>query len=79
LGIFLVDADGNETEQDKIALNEPSNVIITADFGGEPAGSPNVEKTVHCRNRYTRNGTLREGSYEYLMLRTRPNYSMLEA
>ena len=66
LGIFLVDAEGNEIEQDKIGLNEPSNVIITADFGGEPVGSPNVEKTIYCRNRYTRNGTLREGSYEYI-------------
>jgi hypothetical protein len=66
LGIFLVDADDNEIEQDKVGLNDPSNVIITADFGGEPAVSPNVEKTIHCRNRYTPNGTLREGSYEYL-------------
>ncbi|WP_339137079.1 MAG: DUF4469 domain-containing protein [Candidatus Electrothrix sp. GW3-4] len=66
LGIFLVDADDNEIEQDKIALNDPSKVIITADFGGEPAVSPNVEKTIHCRNRYTRHGTLREGSYEYV-------------
>jgi len=66
LGIFLNDADDNEIEQEKIALNDPSNVIITADFGGEPAVSPNVEKTVYCRNRYTRNGTLREGSYEYV-------------
>ena len=66
LGIFLVDAAGNEIEQDKIALNEPSNVIITADFGEGGATSPNVEKTIHCRNRYTANGTLREGSYEYV-------------
>ena len=66
LGIFLNDADDNEIEQDKVGLNEPSNVIITADFGGEPAVSPNVEKTIHCRNRYTPNGTLREGSYEYV-------------
>jgi len=66
LGIFLLDANENEIEQDKIGLNDPSNVIITADFGGEPAGSPNVEKTILCRNRYTRNGTLREGSYEYV-------------
>ncbi len=66
LGIFLNDADDNEIEQEKIALNDPSNVIITADFGGEPAVSPNVEKTIHCRNRYTPNGTLREGSYEYV-------------
>ncbi|XCN74322.1 MAG: DUF4469 domain-containing protein [Candidatus Electrothrix aestuarii] len=66
LGIFLLDANENEIEQDKIGLNDPSNVIITADFGGEPAGSPNVEKTLLCRNRYTRNGTLREGSYEYV-------------
>ena len=66
LGIFLVDADGNEIEQDKIALNDPSNVIITADFGEGGASSPNVEKTIHCRNRYTPNGTLREGSYEYV-------------
>jgi len=66
LGIFLVDADENEIEQDKVGLNDPSNVIITADFGGEPAVSPNVEKTIHCRNRYTANGTLREGSYEYV-------------
>jgi hypothetical protein len=66
LGIFLNDAAGNEIEQDKVGLNEPSTVIITADFGGEPAVSPNVEKTIHCRNRYTPNGTLREGSYEYV-------------
>ena len=66
LGIFLIDADGNEIEQDKIALNDPSNVIITADFGEGHAASPNVEKTIHCRNRYTPHGTLREGSYEYV-------------
>ena len=66
LGIFLVDADGNEIEQDKIALNDPSTVIIMADFGENPAASPNVEKTIYCRNRYTPNGTLREGSYEYV-------------
>lgn len=66
LGIFLVDANDNEIEQDKIALNDPSNVIITADFGEAPAASPNVEKTILCRNRYTPNGTIREGSYEYL-------------
>lgn len=66
LGIFLVDADDNEIEQDKIALNDPSNVIITADFGEVPAASPNVEKTIYCRNRYTQNGTLREGSYEHV-------------
>jgi len=66
LGIFLNDADDNEIEQDKVGLNDPSNVIITADFGEEPAVSPNVEKTIHCRNRYTPNGTLREGSYEYV-------------
>ncbi|MCI5158102.1 MAG: DUF4469 domain-containing protein, partial [Candidatus Electrothrix sp. AUS1_2] len=66
LGIFLVDAAGNEIEQDKIALNEPSKVIITADFGEGGATPPNVEKTIHCRNRYTPNGTLREGSYEYV-------------
>jgi len=64
LGIFLVEADGNEIEQDKIALNDPSNVIITADF--TEATSPRVEKTIHCRNRYTPHGTLREGSYEYV-------------
>jgi hypothetical protein len=66
LGIFLVDANDNEIEQDKIALNDPSNVIITADFGEAPAASPNVEKTILCRNRYTSNGTIREGSYEYV-------------
>jgi len=66
VGIFLVDADDNEIEQDKIALNDPSNVIITADFGEPPAASPNVEKTIYCRNRYTPHGTLREGSYEYV-------------
>lgn len=66
LGIFLNDANGNEIEQDKIALNDPSNVIITADFGEDGESSPNVEKTILCRNRYTRNGTLREGSYEYV-------------
>ena len=66
LGIFLVDANDNEIEQDKIGLNDPSNVIITADFGEAPAASPNVEKTIHCRNRYTPNGTIREGSYEYV-------------
>jgi hypothetical protein len=66
LGIFLVDANDNEIEQDKIALNDPSNVIITADFGEAPAASPNVEKTILCRNRYTSNGTIRESSYEYL-------------
>jgi len=66
LGIFLVDAGDNETEQDKIALNDPSNVIITADFGEAPIMSPNVEKTLYCRNRYTPHGTLREGSYEYV-------------
>lgn len=66
LGIFLVDAADNEIEQDKIALNDPSNVIITADFGEGGASSPNVEKTIHCRNRYTQNGTIREGSYEYV-------------
>lgn len=66
LGIFLVDANDNEIEQDKIALNDPSSVIITADFGEAPAASPKVEKTILCRNRYTPNGTIREGSYEHV-------------
>ena len=66
LGIFLVDTDDNEIEQDKIALNDPANVIITADFGEAPVPSPNVEKTIYCRNRYTPNGTLRETSYEHV-------------
>ncbi len=62
----MVDANDNEIEQDKIGLNDPSNVIITADFGEAPAASPNVEKTILCRNRYTSNGTIREGSYEHV-------------
>ncbi|MCI5121315.1 MAG: hypothetical protein D3908_09040, partial [Candidatus Electrothrix sp. AUS4] len=73
-----VEADGNEIEQDKIALNDPSNVIITADFGEGGAVSPNVEKTIHCRNRYTANGTLREGSYEYVRSMNFINSGQLE-
>lgn len=62
-GVFLTDADGNTVQQTKISLNEPSKIIITPDFGGTPAVSPNVEKTIAVRSRYTENGQLRTGEY----------------
>lgn len=62
-GVFLTDADGHIVQQQKISLNQPSKIIITPDFGGEPAISPNVEKTVAVRSRYTANGQLRTGEY----------------
>ena len=62
-GVFLTDADGHIVQQEKISLNEPSKIIITPDFGGEPAASPNVEKTIAVRSRYTKNGQLRTGGY----------------
>ena len=63
LGVFLTDADGNTVQQTKISLNEPSKIIITPDFGEEPVASPNVEKTIAVRARYTQNGQLRTGEY----------------
>ncbi|MCP4173999.1 MAG: DUF4469 domain-containing protein, partial [Fuerstiella sp.] len=53
-GVFLTDADGHIVQQTKISLNNPSKIIITPDFGGEPAVSPNVEKTIAVRSRYTK-------------------------
>ena len=62
-GVFLTDADGNIVQQTRISLNNPSKIIITPDFGGTPAVSPNVEKTLAVRTRYTKNGQLRTGEY----------------
>ena len=62
-GVFLTDADGNTVQQTKISLNEPSKIIITPEFGEEPAASPNVEKIIAVRTRYTENGQLRTGEY----------------
>ena len=64
-GVFLTDADidGNTVQQTKISLNRPSTIIITPDFGEEPSLSPNVEKTIFVRTRYTENGQLRTGEY----------------
>ncbi len=50
-------------QQTNISLNNPSKIIITPDFGGEHAVSPNVEKTIAVRSRYTENGQLRTGEY----------------
>lgn len=62
-GVFLTDADGNTVQQTKLSLNEPSKIIITPEFGETPAASPNVEKTIAVRARYTENGQLRTGEY----------------
>ena len=62
-GVFLTDAFGGVVQQTKISLNEPSKIIITPAFGGEPTASPNVEKTIAVRSRYTKNGQLRTGGY----------------
>ncbi|MDU9047428.1 MAG: DUF4469 domain-containing protein [Candidatus Electrothrix sp. Rat3] len=62
-GVFLTDADGHIVQQEKISLNNPSKIIITPDFGGEPATPPNVEKTIAVRSRYSKNGQLRTGEY----------------
>jgi hypothetical protein len=62
-GVFLTDADGHIVRQTRISLNEPSKIIITPDFGGESAVSPNIEKTIAVRSRYTEHGQLRTGVY----------------
>lgn len=62
-GVFMTDAAGGIVQQTNISLNNPSKIIITPDFGGEPAVSPNVEKTIAVRSRYTENGQLRTGEY----------------
>ncbi len=62
-GVFLTDTDGHIVQQGRISLNDPSKVIITPEFGGEPAASPNVEKTIAVRSRYTEHGQLRTGEY----------------
>ncbi|CAK8719341.1 hypothetical protein GKODMF_10905 [Candidatus Electrothrix gigas] len=62
-GVFLTDAHGQTVQQTNISLNQPSKVIITPDFGVNPAVSPNVEKTIAVRLRYTANGQLRTGEY----------------
>jgi hypothetical protein len=62
-GVFLTDAEGNVVQQAKISLNEPSKIIIIPEFGETPAVSPNVEKTIAVRTRYTANGQLRTGEY----------------
>jgi hypothetical protein len=62
-GVFLTDADGHIVQQDKISLNQPSKIIITPDFGAAPTPSPNVEKTIAVRSKYTKNGQLRTGEY----------------
>jgi hypothetical protein len=62
-GVFLTDADGHIVRQTRISLNEPSKIIITPDFGNDPAVSPNVEKTIAVRSRYTEHGQLRTGEY----------------
>ena len=62
-GVFLTDAYGQTVQQTNISLNQPSKVIITPDLGANPAVSPNVEKTIAVRLRYTANGQLRTGEY----------------
>lgn len=62
-GVFMTDADGHVVQQTKISLNNPSKIIITPDFGGPHSSSPNVEKTIAVRSRYTENGQLRTGEY----------------
>ncbi|MCI5132131.1 MAG: DUF4469 domain-containing protein [Candidatus Electrothrix sp. EH2] len=62
-GVFLTDAAGNVVQQTRISLNEPSKIIITPDFGVHADLSPNVEKTIAVRSRYTKNGQLRTGEY----------------
>ncbi|MCI5129478.1 MAG: DUF4469 domain-containing protein, partial [Candidatus Electrothrix sp. AUS3] len=62
-GVFLTDANGNTVQQTRISLNKPSTVIITPDFGEAAAVSPNVEKTIAVRSRYTENGQVRIGEY----------------
>ncbi len=62
-GVFLTDADDNIVQQTNISLNNPSKIIITPDFGRNPVASPNVEKTISVRSRYTENGQLRTGEY----------------
>lgn len=62
-GVFLTDADGHIVQQTNISLNNPSKIIITPDFGGNPTVSPNVEKIIAVRSRYTENGQLRTGEY----------------
>lgn len=62
-GVFLTDANSNTVKQTRISLNEPSKIIITPDFGEQPAVSPNVEKTIVVRARYTENGQLRTGEH----------------
>ena len=62
-GVFLTDAAGHIVPQTRVSLNNPSKIIITPEFGGEPAVSPNVEKTIAVRSRYTKNGQLRTGEY----------------
>ena len=62
-GVFLTDADDNTAQQTKLSLNEPSKIIITPDFTGLSSVSPNVEKIISVRSRYTENGQLRIGEY----------------
>lgn len=62
-GVFLTDADGRIMQQTRISLNNPSKIIITPDFGKKHSASPNVEKTIAVRSRYTENGQLRTGEH----------------
>lgn len=60
--MFLTDADGHIVQQEKISLNNPSKSSLPLISAGS-RNSPNVEKTIAVRSRYSKNGQLRTGEY----------------
>ena len=70
-GAFIRDAEGTEYKQERISLNNNSNLIFTPVFpvGEGPAGDASVERELIIRTRYTLEGTLRESVYS-LPIRT---------
>jgi nucleoid DNA-binding protein len=65
-GIFMLTDGGAETKVSVVARNKPSNVIvvptITASADGETA------TIIYSRSRYTTNGQLKQGAFQYVRI-----------
>ncbi len=63
--VYVVREDDTEEDQERLSLNNPSNVIITPTYetGVGPGGAASVERSLFIETRYTPNGSLRNGEY----------------
>lgn len=62
LGVFLKDSTDTETKQTNLSIVNPSQVVLTAAY--TPVGPSFSEQTLIVRNKFTSNGSVREGVYE---------------